>query len=100
DPTSAPDVDSRLWSNAVSRTLLADRVVAGLRIPDAGGYLEDLGPGRGGALARGAPAKAPAKGAEARTQRTQARGPRRPPWHYQRSLNRRATAPQPPDRGT
>ena len=48
DPTSAPDVDSRLWSDAVSRTLLSDRVVPGLRIPGAAGYLDDLAKGRAG----------------------------------------------------
>ena len=46
DPISAPDVDSRLWSDAVSRTLLAERVVPGLRIPGADGYLSDLSKGR------------------------------------------------------
>ena len=50
DPTSAPDVDVRLWSDAVSRTLLAARVVPGLRIPEAGGYLDDLTKGRLAAL--------------------------------------------------
>ena len=50
DPTSAADVDSRLWSDAVSRTLLSDRVVPGLRIPGAEGYLEDLDKGRAAAL--------------------------------------------------
>ena len=48
DPLSAPDVDSRLWSDAVSRTLLAERVVPGLRIPGADGYLSDLSKGRVG----------------------------------------------------
>ena len=60
DPISAPDVDSRLWSDAVSRTLLADRVVPGLRIPGSGRLLERP-------LARGAsrprPAAKPRKGA-------------------------------------
>ena len=37
DPISAPDVDSRQWADAVSRTLMAGRVVPGLRIPDVRG---------------------------------------------------------------
>ena len=48
---SAPDVDSRLWTDAVSRTLLAERVVPGLRIPQADGYLTDLAKGRVAAAA-------------------------------------------------
>ena len=58
DPTSAPDVDSRLWSDAVSRTLLAERVVPGLRIPGADGYLSDLAKGRVAAAGGEAPEKA------------------------------------------
>ena len=50
DPTSAPDVDPRQWSDAVSRTLMAGRVVPGLRIPEAAGYLEDLARARVAAL--------------------------------------------------
>ena len=45
DPTSAPDIDSRLWSDAVSRTLLAERIVPGLRIAGADDYLKDLAKG-------------------------------------------------------
>ena len=51
DPTSAPDIDTRLWSDAVSRTLLSDRVVPGLRIPGTEGYLDELAKGRQAALA-------------------------------------------------
>src|SRR5207248_2723808 len=58
DPTTAPDVDSRSWADAVSRTLLAARIVPGLRIPGADGYLDDLAKGRAAALAGEAPQKA------------------------------------------
>src|SRR5262249_8940659 len=58
DPTWAPDVDVRAWSDAVSRTLLAERVVPGLRIPDAAGYLDDLAKGRTAALAGQSPQQA------------------------------------------
>src|SRR5205823_644305 len=72
DPTSAPDVDARSWSDAVSRTLLAERVVPGLRIPDAAGYLEDLAKGRAAALAGEVPQKALGTVARAWNHRTQA----------------------------
>ena len=75
DPTSAPDVDSRLWSDAVSRTLLAERVVPGLRIPGADGYLTDLAKGRVAAAGGEAPEKALAAVAKAWTERTKATGP-------------------------
>ncbi len=100
DPTSAPDIDSRLWSDAVSRTLLTDRVVPGLRIPGADGYLDDLAKGRQAALAGEDPHKALEGVARAWTVRTKARGPKRQLWHYRRSLNLRATAAEPPESGT
>jgi multiple sugar transport system substrate-binding protein len=100
DPTSAPDVDTRLWADAVSRTLLTDRVVPGLRIPGAAGYLDDLAKGRQAALAGGDPHKALDGVARAWTERTRALGPKRQLWHYRRSLNLRATAPEPPEPGT
>ncbi len=100
DPTAAPDVDSRLWSDAVSRTLLSDRVVPGLRIPGADGYLEDLAKGRAAALAGEDPRKALEGVARAWGERTKALGPKRQTWHYRRSLNLRATAAQPPEPGT
>ena len=55
DPRSAPGVESRQWSDAVSRTLAAPRVLPGLRIPDAPGYLADLSQGRVAAI-QGEPA--------------------------------------------
>jgi multiple sugar transport system substrate-binding protein len=99
DPMSAPDVDSRLWSDAVSRTLLADRIVPGLRIPGAGGYLGDLTKGRVAAVAGEPPAQALAAVSRAWAERTKTLGPKRQLWHYRRSLNTLATPPEPPPRG-
>lgn len=95
DPASAPDVDVRLWSEAVGRTF-AERAVVGLRIPDAEGYLADLAKGRAAALAGTSPREALAGVARAWAGRTRARGPKRQLWHYRRSLNLRGTAPRPP----
>ena len=77
DPMSAPDVDSRLWSDAVSRTLLAERVVPGLRIPQADGLSGRPGQGpRWPPPAASPPNKALAAVAKAWTERTkQATGP-------------------------
>lgn len=99
DPTSAPDVDVRLWSDAVSRTLLAARVVPGLRIPDADGYLADLSQGRLAAMGGKPVDQALAGVTEAWKKRTAALGPKRQAWHYRRSLNSLATLPDPPPRG-
>ena len=99
DPLSAPDVDSRLWSDAVSRTLLAERVVPGLRIHGADGYLSELSKGRAAAALGEAPDKALAAVAKAWTERTRAAGTQRQLWHYRRSLNTLATLPQPPEPG-
>ena len=99
DPTSAPDVDVRLWSEAVGR-MFAERAVVGLRIPDATGYLADLARGRASALAGADPHAALADVARAWADRTRSRGPKRQLWHYRRSLNLRATTPQPPASGT
>jgi multiple sugar transport system substrate-binding protein len=96
---SAPDVDSRAWSDAVSRTLLAERVVPGLRIAGAAGYLHDLGLGRAAALAGQAPKKALHGVAQAWAKRTKERGQERERWHYQQSLNSLATLPRPPEPG-
>ena len=91
-----PDVDSRHWSDAVSRTLLAERVVPGLRIPGADGYLSDLAKGRAAALGGEPPEKALEAVAKAWAERTKALGPKRQLWHYRRSLNSLVTLPQPP----
>jgi len=99
DPSSAPDVDSRLWSAAVRQTLTAERVVPGLRIPGADGYLSDLAKGRVAAVGGEAPEKSLQAVAKAWTDRTAPLGPGRQLWHYRRSLNSLVTLPQPPERG-
>ncbi len=99
DPTSAPDVDVRLWSDSVSRTLMAVKVVPGLRIPEAGGYLADLTQGRLAALQGESPEKALEKVAANWASRTAAFGPKRMAWHYRRSLNSLATGSEPPPKG-
>ncbi len=100
DPTSAPDIDSRLWSDAVSRTLLAERIVPGLRIAGADDYLKDLAKGCVAAANGESPEAALQSVAKDWSARTAARGPKRQRWHYQRSLNKIATRPEPPERGT
>jgi multiple sugar transport system substrate-binding protein len=98
DPRSAPGVEPRLWTEAVGATLLALRVVPGLRIPGTDGYLTDLSEGRVAAV-KGEPADAALKRiAAAWIARTSALGAERQIWHYRRSLNRLLTAPRPPDR--
>ncbi len=98
DPRSAPGVDARAWSEAVSKTLLAPRVVPGLRIPEADAYLADLARGRV-AAATGEPVDAALQGvAQAWSTRTKALGRSRQLWHYRRSLNRLVTTPKPPPR--
>ena len=99
DPRSAPGVEARAWSDAVSQTLLAPRVVPGLRIPQADGYLADLakGPGRGGRR-RARPRRRSKGVADAWAARTKALGVERQLWHYRRSLNSLVTAPEPPPR--
>jgi multiple sugar transport system substrate-binding protein len=99
DPLSAPDVDPRLWSDAVSRTLLGERVMPGLRIPQSDGYLSDLGKGRVAAAGGEAVEQALATVAKSWKARTAAIGPKRQLWHYRRSLNRLVTLPEPPERG-
>lgn len=98
DPRSAPGVGLKQWSDAVTKTLLAPRVVPGLRIPAAAEYLADLDEGRAAAM-RGEPAeKALGRVAEAWTERTKKLGKERQIWHYRRSLNSLVTAPAPPSR--
>ncbi len=97
DPRSAPGVEPRLWTEAVGATLLALRVVPGLRIPQTDGYLADLSVGRVAAVKGERADAALNKVAEAWTARTNALGTDRQLWHYRRSLNRLLTAPKPPD---
>jgi len=98
DARSIPGVDPRQWSRAVADTLTAPRVIPGLRVPDAAGYLADLGKGRVAAVG-GTPAAEALRGvARAWAGRTKALGVDRQLWHYRRSLNGPATAPEPPAR--
>jgi multiple sugar transport system substrate-binding protein len=98
DPRQAPGVEPRAWIEAVSRTLIAPRVVPGLRIPKADGYLADLARGRVAAV-NGRPAAEALRGvAEAWSARTKALGTERELWHYRRSLNSLVTTPTPPAR--
>jgi multiple sugar transport system substrate-binding protein len=99
DPISAPDVDSRQWSDAVSQTLMAARVVPGLRIPDAAGYLQDLARARIAALEGKDPEAALREVSMAWAARNKALGNQRQLWHYRRGLNSLATLPQPPEHG-
>lgn len=96
DPSAAANVDVRGWALAVSRSLMAERVLPGLRIPDAAGYLADLAEGRAAAVA-GEPAEGALKQvAAAWSKRSQGLGVARQLWHYRRSLNAVSTAPEPP----
>jgi multiple sugar transport system substrate-binding protein len=88
-----------MWSVAVKQTLTAERVVPGLRIAGADGYLSDLAKGRASAVAGEAPEKSLRAVAKAWTERTAAKGQKRQLWHYRRSLNKLVTSPQPPERG-
>ncbi len=100
DPTMAPDVDARLWSDAVARTLQAQRVVMTPRLPGAAAYLEALAQGRMAAL-EGEPVEKALADAAGRFQiLTKTFGPNRSIWHYRRSLNHLATLPTPPEPGT
>jgi multiple sugar transport system substrate-binding protein len=99
DPISAPDVDPRQWSDAVRRTLMAERVIPGIRVPEADLYLEELASARVSALGGKDPKAALHELAAAWAARTKARGKERQLWHYRRSLNNLATLPDPPERG-
>ncbi len=100
DPKSSAGVDSRAWSEAVASTLTAGRIIPGLRIPDASGYLADLSKARVSAT-HGEPVQAALEtAAKAWDDRSLQLGRDRQLWHYRRSLNRLATKPQPPERPT
>ncbi len=98
NPRSAPGVEARPWAEAVARTLNAEKVLPGLRIPEATGYLADLSAARV-AAANGQPAEDALKTlAGAWTKRTQSLGLARQTWHHRRSLNGPTTTPEPPPR--
>ena len=98
DADAARYVDVRSWTGAVSRSLMAERVAPGLRIPDADGYLADLSAGRIAAVEGKAPEDALREVAAAWNARSKALGVARQLWHYRRSLNTLATLPEPPAR--
>lgn len=98
DPRSAPGVEPRSWSEGVGKTLLAPRVVPGLRIPQAAGYLADLTKGRIAAATGKSAEEALKSVADAWNVRTKSLGVDRQLWHYRRSLNSMVTAPKPPAR--
>jgi multiple sugar transport system substrate-binding protein len=100
DPRAALGVEVRRWSDAVNQTLIARRVVPGLRIPQTQGYLGDLARQRSAALGdEHLPAEtALQKVARAWARRTEDLGTARQAWHYSRSLNALATAAEPPER--
>jgi multiple sugar transport system substrate-binding protein len=75
---------------------MADRVMPGLRIPDADGYLADLSEGRAAAVGGESPEEALKRVAGAWKDRSAALGVARQLWHYRRSLNTLATSPRPP----
>ena len=98
NPRSAPGVEPRAWADAVARTLGGDKVVPGLRIPEAPGYLADVAAARATAIA-GRPAEEALQAlAAAWAKRTQALGPARQTWHHRRSLDGPSTAAEPPAR--
>jgi multiple sugar transport system substrate-binding protein len=98
DPRKAAGVETRAWIDAVSQTFAAPRVVPGLRIPQAEGYLADLSRARVAAM-KGEPAAQALRGAaDAWAARTKALGVDRQLWHYRRSLNSLVTTPSPPPR--
>ncbi|AGA27555.1 ABC transporter substrate-binding protein [Singulisphaera acidiphila] len=96
DSRASLGVDARQWSDAVLQTLNANRVIPGLRIPDAEGYLADLTKGRAAALQGETTERALQAVASAWAERTKRRGVKRQLWHYRRSLNTLATSLQPP----
>ena len=96
---TAPGVSRRDWSDAVSRTFLADRVVVGLRIPGADEYLSDLDIARASAASgEREPLAAMGVAADSWRARTEALGADRQLWHYRSSLNSLVTDPAPPPR--
>jgi multiple sugar transport system substrate-binding protein len=98
DPRNAPGVEPRQWGAAVSETLGAARVIPGLRIPGADGYLADLDRARVAAV-DGEPAeRALQTAAAAWRERTTRLGRERQLWHYRRSLYLQTTSPNPPPR--
>jgi multiple sugar transport system substrate-binding protein len=98
NPRSARGVDARQWADAVSHTLLAARVVPGLRIPAADAYLADLGKARLAAVKGESASAALQAAAKAWANLTQKLGTARQLSHYRRSLHNWAVDAEPPAR--
>ncbi len=98
NPRTAPGVEPRPWADAVSRTLGAEKVAPGLRIPGALDYLADLAIARVAAVNGEAPETALATLDRAWSARTRALGADLQSWHHRRSLNGPTTSPEPPGR--
>ncbi len=98
NPRSAPGVEARSWADAVTRTLSAEKVVLGLRIPGATSYHADLSTARVAAVNGQSPAEALQTLTDAWAKRTQSLQLPRQTWHHRRSLIGPTTAPEPPAR--
>ena len=98
EPRAIPAVDLRSWSEAVSDTFLAPKVVPGLRIPGAVGYLDDLEAARVAAAGGEPVAEALGAAAESWSARTDRLGRNRQLWHYRQSLGAFTPENRPPPR--
>ncbi len=91
-------VDSKQWADALNRTFFAEKVIAGLRIPESQEYLSDLAKARANVLKGENPEQALKAVAASWGERTARLGTARQLWHYRRSLNSLVTLPEPPAR--
>jgi multiple sugar transport system substrate-binding protein len=98
DPRSTPGVNPRQWSDAVHSTLVAERVIPGLRIPQANRYLADLGQEQQDVIQGEPPESALQSVAKLWSSRTADLGTEPQLWHYRRSLNVLAILPELPER--
>ncbi len=96
DPRAALGVDGRSWADATQKSLLAPRIVPGMRLPGAAGYLADLDRARAAAVGGEAPAAALGRASADWDARTDRLGRARQGWHYQRSLNGPVITAEPP----
>ena len=96
NPRSAPGVEPRPWADAVNRTLTADRIFPGPRLPGAAGYLADLTKTRTAVINGQAAEPALEELSKAWAERTKALGEARQTWHHRRSLTGLTTSPEPP----
>ena len=93
---SAPGVEPRSWTDAVRKSLTAERVSPGPRFPGAVDYLTDFTRARLAGLA-GQPVEPTLNSlASAWSEKTRSRGLARQTWHHRRSLTGLITSPEPP----